>query len=91
MVIATGGGAILDPENREWLLQTHLVVCLYADLDVIEHRIGRDGSRPLAQGWRERLAQRQPIYDQLPHQIDTSSKTPDQIAEEVIKLWQSYL
>ncbi|MCU0495872.1 MAG: shikimate kinase [Anaerolineae bacterium] len=90
LVIATGGGAILDPENRERLLRGHLVVCLYADPAVIEQRIGQDGSRPLAQGWRDRLAQRQAIYDQLPYQIDTSSKTPDEIAEEVIRLWQSY-
>ena len=91
-VIATGGGALLDPRTVKAFADGNLFVCLTCDLDEIARRIGDDPLRPLARDGIERLARlldsRRPIYARVPHQIDTSSLTPQQAAEEIIRLWQ---
>jgi len=89
LVIATGGGAIVEEVCRKTLLAYGFIVCLMASAEVIEARLQQSDLRPLAGAWRERLAERLPIYESLPHQIDTSDKTPDAIVEEIVVLWQN--
>lgn len=89
LVIATGGGAILDDDSRNAFLETSLLVCLSASPELIEARLQTADNRPLATEWRERLQLRQPIYQAIPNQVDTSNKTPEQVAEEVLHLWQN--
>ncbi len=88
-VIATGGGALIDPYNLSMMQNTGLVVCLTATPDVIVQRLGDMDGRPLAPDWERLLRQRELFYARISHQIDTSHKTPDQIAEEVLQLWRS--
>ena len=56
LVVAAGGGALLDPATRESLRRRALLVWLRCDLDTALHRIRLDGSRPLLEN-RERMAQ----------------------------------
>lgn len=93
LVIATGGGALLNPAVYEAFAASSLLVCLRCDLDEILRRVGNDPTRPLFSADRERLgrlyAGRRAHYDRLPHQIDTTRHAPAQTAEEIIRLWQS--
>lgn len=89
LVIATGGGAILDEDSRNAFLRTGFLVCLSASPERIEARLLGSDLRPLAAEWHELLAQRKPIYDMLPYQVNTTDKTPEQIAEEILQLWQN--
>jgi shikimate kinase len=94
-VIALGGGALLNAKVREDLVARNLVICLTCDLDEIARRVadasGNDPSRPLFV--RDRvaslLASRAEHYAGLPHHIDTTHLSPQQAAEEVIRLWQT--
>ncbi|GGA85953.1 shikimate kinase [Arenimonas soli] len=67
-VVATGGGAVLDPGNRRRLCERGFVVYLQASVQQQLERLARDRSRPLlaVPDRRERLealaAQRGPIY-----------------------------
>ena len=67
-VVATGGGAVLDPANRRALCERGFVVYLQASVDQQLERLARDRSRPLlaVPDRRERLealaAQRGPLY-----------------------------
>lgn len=88
-VIATGGGMIIDPMNREILLKSGFLVCLSAPPDVIRERIENEAGRPLAKNWQTILEQRQSIYDSLPYQIDTNELSPREVAEKVIALWRT--
>lgn len=88
-VIATGGGALVDEVNRSLMLANGLVICLNASPDAIRERLGDMAGRPLAPDWEALLLERQPVYAQIPHQIDTTGKSPEQVAEEVNRLWQS--
>jgi shikimate kinase len=89
-VISTGGGALVNPDNLAKFLQNSLVICLTASLYAIMGRVGSGSDRPLY-GDREALERlynrRASIYNSLPHQIDTTNLTPDQVTEEIIRLW----
>lgn len=49
-VIATGGGAFMDPETRALTLSRGIVIWLDADLDTLVARVRRKSSRPLLVG-----------------------------------------
>lgn len=71
IVLATGGGAILNPENRAHLKERGTVIYLRASVDSILQRTSRDKSRPLLQTAdpRQRLEQlareREPYYREV--------------------------
>lgn len=71
LVLATGGGAVLDPDNRRLLHQRGFVIWLDATVDAQLARLARDRQRPLllAHDRRERLeamaSERNPLYAQI--------------------------
>jgi len=73
IVLATGGGAILDSGNRELLRSRGLVIYLQANADEIARRTRSDLTRPLlqVQDRRARIAelleQRAALYKQTAH------------------------
>lgn len=91
-VVSTGGGALLDPENQAVMLADNLLVCLTCDAAEIARRLAGDESRPLLDGdsvarIHELLAARKPVYDALPHHVDTTRRTPEEVADRVLQLW----
>lgn len=68
VVLATGGGAVLDPLNRSRLRDRGTVIYLQAPLDSLLERTARDRKRPLLQTEDPRrklaqiLAEREPLY-----------------------------
>jgi shikimate kinase len=69
-VIATGGGAYIDPRTRELLNERAITVWLDAPVDVLAERTGRRDTRPLLRnpdpkGTLERLLdERRPSYEE---------------------------
>ncbi|MFH0908622.1 MAG: shikimate kinase [bacterium] len=94
LVIAPGGGIVLNPENIADFSRTGLVICLHATPQMILARVGADANRPLLQGGdqlqtiTDLLAKRQPLYDAIPHRIDTDGFTPADVAGKVIELFR---
>lgn len=92
LVLDTGGGVILRPENVERLREGGYVVWLTASVPTIIERIGGDDQRPSLTGGRsftdevaEVLAQREPLYrDAAMHAVVTDGKTVDRVASEVV-------
>jgi shikimate kinase len=95
LVIAAGGGAILNEQTREDMQQAGPVVWLTAPVDTILARIGGDETtasrRPnlTAQGGRAEveqvLAKREPLYRQTASLIvDTQGRTIDEIVEAIL-------
>lgn len=87
-VIATGGGALLNTQTRDAFIAGGMVVCLHAPLEVIRQRVGEDPNRPLMADAARLYANRQAAYAALPHHVQTGGRTPTEITEEVITLWQ---
>jgi shikimate kinase/3-dehydroquinate synthase len=71
IVLATGGGAVLDPESRAYLQQRGRVIYLRANVSSIMLRTSHDKNRPLLQtaNPRQKLeeltAQREPLYREI--------------------------
>jgi shikimate kinase len=93
LVIATGGGMLVDESNRDVMLASGLVVCLNAAPEAILQRLKNDPvERPLLKGdWRVLLEKRAEAYASIPNQVDTTGKSPDEIAGEIVALWQQTL
>jgi len=75
LVLATGGGAVLAPENRQCLRDSGIVVYLHAPPEVLYERTRHDRNRPLLQVddplSRLKLLydQRDPIYREIAHLV----------------------
>jgi len=96
LVIDCGGGVIERDENVAILQQNAVVFWLRAEVDTIVSRIADDTQRPaLVEGKTfteevaEVLERRTPKYAAAAHyEIATDSQTPEQVAEEVLALWE---
>jgi len=95
LVIATGGGVVLDPANIEDLGRTGVVVCLVATPEAILQRVAGDTHRPLLQApdraerIRSLLECRRPLYEAIPARVDTTARTSAEVAEEVLRLFRA--
>jgi shikimate kinase len=89
VVIATGGGMLVNIRNLAVMSKTGMVFCLNAAPEVIRERLLSSNDRPLAANWEALYEQRRAAYAAIPNQLDTTDKSPEQVASEVIALWQS--
>ena len=93
LVIATGGGALLDPGNRAAMIAGGVVICLTASPEALAARLRGTSDRPLlaaadrAERIRELFAARAEAYAALPHHLDTTSLSPEATVEAVLELW----
>jgi shikimate kinase len=90
IVLATGGGAVLDGQTRQRLRERALVIYLRATADEVHRRTRRDKSRPLLQADnpRERieqlLAEREPLYAQTAHlSFQSAAANPRRLVERL--------
>jgi shikimate kinase len=93
-VIATGGGVVLRPENRQRLRAAGTVVWLTASAPTLWQRLERDattGERrpPLTVGGlaeiEELLQARQPLYAAVAHlSVDTERRLPDEVVDFLV-------
>ena len=90
IVLATGGGAVLDPENRMVLVKRGVVIYLRTSLEQLVRRTSRDSKRPLlktddpAAKLRELLEKRGPLYEDMADMIvDTDQRLPQSIVDEI--------
>lgn len=91
-VIATGGGAIVNPRNLEALKRSGVVIVLTADPEVILSRIRDAEDRPMLRGGEKRerirrlLAERASAYAKADLSVDTSDRTMDEVVGHLVEL-----
>ncbi|MEA3543753.1 MAG: shikimate kinase [Thermodesulfobacteriota bacterium] len=92
LVIATGGGLVLNPGNVSVLSQTGQIICLTASPEEILVRVSKQQDvRPLLQEKDpqakiiELLQQRASVYQQFP-QLSTSKLIPDELVDKLLEL-----
>ncbi len=89
-VLATGGGAFMDPRTRVTIKQRGISIWLKADVDLLMDRVGRKGNRPLLQnpdprGTLERLvAERYPVYAEADLTVESREGPHDRVVKAIV-------
>jgi len=91
IVLATGGGAILQKENRQALINNGFVIYLSAPIDQLVARTSKDKNRPLLQTANPEkvladiLEKREPYYKEVADIVfETSKKSIREIIDRII-------
>lgn len=91
VVLATGGGAVLREDNREYLQNRGLVIYLQASADELARRTNNDRSRPLLQTADPRarigelLTRREPLYLATAHLIfQSAAANPRRLVKKIM-------
>ena len=96
-VLATGGGAFVDPATRALILDRAIAVWIDSDIDTLVERVGRKDSRPLLRQGdpREILTrlrnERQPFYSQAPVHIVSGHQPHGVTAHRILKAIDAWL
>ena len=72
IVLATGGGAILKPENRQYLKSRGIVIYLHASVNNILQRTSNDKNRPLLQTADPRARIEQLAREREPYYLEVA-------------------
>jgi len=91
LVIGTGGGVPVKPENRNLMQSSGIILNLTAELDSIKSRLdsGELDKRPLWKDMKSVTAlfnKRKQFYDNCDFQIITSNKKPEAIIDEILAM-----
>ncbi|MEC7120270.1 MAG: shikimate kinase AroK [Pseudomonadota bacterium] len=96
LVLATGGGVVMRPSNRQHLHQHGIVIYLYTPVSMQLARTARDRNRPLLQTddpekkLQELLDLRDPYYREIAHYIvPTLDGSAKDLAQKIIQLVSS--
>ncbi|WP_255409084.1 MULTISPECIES: shikimate kinase AroK [unclassified Alcanivorax] len=97
IVLATGGGVVVTPANRDMLHERGCVVYLWTPVDVQLARTRNDKNRPLLQTADPRaklealFAERDPLYRQVSHHlVSTASGNLKKVADDVLACLASH-
>ncbi|MGE4220305.1 MAG: shikimate kinase [Alphaproteobacteria bacterium] len=96
-VLATGGGAFVDPETRALIRGQAISVWLRADFATLWSRVQRRDNRPLLktenpqETLRRLIDQRYPIYAEADITVDSYAQPRDETARRVIEAVADYI
>ena len=96
-VLATGGGAFIDPEIRSAVAQNGISIWLRADLELLVNRCSRRNNRPLLRKGNPReilqrlMADRYPVYAQADLVVDSGDIPREQMVDRVIDRLSTHL
>lgn len=83
-VLATGGGAVMDPRTRDLIHIKGISVWLKADLDVLVKRTKRRGERPLVDRMKELLPLREPVYALADITVQSRDEPHETIVDDIV-------
>jgi len=89
-ILATGGGAFMDPGTRTEIRDKGISVWLRADLDLLLRRTGRRNNRPLLKRGNPRdilcnlIDQRYPVYAEADVVVESLDGPPEATVERVL-------
>ncbi len=96
-VLATGGGAFMNPATRAAISAKGISVWLKADLEVLLERVLRRDHRPLLkQGDQEQIlrrlsAERNPVYAQADLTVESGEGPHEDVVEQIVAALRRHL
>ncbi|QQR79306.1 MAG: shikimate kinase [Deltaproteobacteria bacterium] len=101
IVISTGGGAVMDSDNRTLMKEKGFIIALSASPEVILERVSQVDNRPMLkmadkEGKKDQqeklekiknlLSKRSPFYREANKIVDTTSKKIEETVAEILKI-----
>lgn len=93
IVLATGGGAVIDPENRKTMAAHGFVIYLSVPIDLLLKRTANDRNRPLLQTdnprkkMQELLEVRDPLYREVANIVlETRDRVTRNVTKKILRL-----
>ncbi len=92
MVVATGGGIILNEANRQEMKDKGHIIYLNVPIEKLASRLNEDYERPLLKNKEKEESllelnkERQPLYRDGAYELDTGNLTPLQAAKEIVEV-----
>ena len=96
-VLATGGGAFMDPRTRKKIRERGISIWLRADIDLLLRRVSRRNNRPLLKNGDRRatlarlIDTRYPVYAEADITIDSQEAPPDTTVERALAAIEAYV
>jgi len=90
-VLATGGGAVMDPQTRELIRDKAVSIWLKADIEVLLKRTKRRSDRPLVDRIKDLMPQREPIYALSDLVVQSRDEPHEIIIDEIMAVLSAYL
>lgn len=90
-VLATGGGAYMNPETREVISKNSISVWLRTGLETLIDRLENNNTRPLLDNVDKRqmlkklIEERYPLYEKADIIVDTDSNSRTIVSAEIMK------
>ncbi len=97
IVLATGGGAFINPATRALIAQNAISVWIKAEFELLFSRVSRKSNRPLLktpnprQTLKKLIEQRYPIYAEADLTVISTDVTQDMVARQIITQLERYL
>jgi shikimate kinase len=97
IVLATGGGAFINPETRALVKSGAISIWLKADLDVLFERVSRRSNRPLLKTadpkatLEKLISDRYPVYGEADITVMSRDVPQDNVAADVVSAVLDYL
>jgi shikimate kinase len=96
-VLATGGGAFIQPETRDAIRKNAVSIWLKADRDLLLSRVKRRSNRPLlrngdpAETIERLIAERYPVYAEADVHVQSRDIAHDVVIDELLATLADYL
>ena len=96
LIIATGGGVVLNEENIRNFSKSGVCVRLDTSAELIFERVKIHTHRPLLQTEnplqtiKTMLASREEQYAKVPYQVVTDNKSPDEVCSEIMEIYNNH-
>lgn len=94
-IITTGGGIILQKDNRDWMRENGLLIFLHCSFSNLWERIKSDENRPLVKQSMNEVKKlylkRLPLYREAQIILDTTGKSKEQVVKEALTWIKVYL
>jgi shikimate kinase len=96
-VLATGGGAYMNPETRARIRERGISLWLRAELDVLMKRVKRRGDRPLLKADDPRavlkrlMDERYPVYAEADLTVESREASHEEVVDDVLAALAGHL
>jgi len=97
LILATGGGAFMQPDVRALIQEKSISIWLRAELDVLIDRVSRKNTRPLLEKGDKReimeklMQERNPVYEKAHLVVDSGNGPHELVVDTIVDKLEAYL